>query len=92
MGDNEQCCEQRGLPDDNNWSLFSYEQYREFRDQTPGFESLAAFGASNPRMAVRRADSDHPAEPFFVEGVSGNSFETLGLHAYAGRLCGPRMM
>ena len=86
VGDNEQCCEQRGLPDYNDWSLFSYEQYQEFRDHTSGFKSLAAFGASNPRIVVRRAGSDRPAEPFFAEWVSGNSFATLGLRAYAGRL------
>src|SRR6201999_1453301 len=49
VGDDEQCCNNSGLPDcenqekPNDWSLFSYEQYREFRDHTPGFESLAAF-------------------------------------------------
>lgn len=85
VGDNEQCCNQRGLPDSNDWSLFSYEQYRGFRDQTPGFESLAAFSAMDPKMVVRRA-GDGPAEPYFVELVSGNSFDTFGLRAYAGRL------
>ena len=91
VGDNEQCCVDGGLPNYNHkpgdWSLFSYEQYREFRDHTPGFESLAAFEASaSDQMAVRRADSNHPVEPYYGEFVSGNSFETLGLRAYAGRL------
>lgn len=85
VGDNEQCCDQRGLPDANDWSLFSYEQYREFRDQTPGVESFAAFSAIDPKMVVRRA-GDGPAEPYYVEWVSGNSFDTFGLRAYAGRL------
>lgn len=86
VGDNEQCCVLGGPPDHNDWSLFSYEQYREFREQTPGFESLAAFDARDRRMAVRRVGEDHPANPYFVEWVSGNSFDTLGLRAYAGRL------
>lgn len=91
VGDNEQCCVEEGLPNFNNkpgdWSVFSYEQYREFRDHTPGFESLAAFeSSSSDRLAVRREGSSHAAEPFYGELVSGNAFDTLGLTAYAGRL------
>lgn len=92
VGDNEQCCNNSGLPDSsdggiaNDWSLFSYEQYREFRENTPGFERLAAFQSTDQTMAVRREGSDHPAEPLYTEFVSGNSFETLGLRPYAGRL------
>ncbi|HTW44445.1 MAG TPA: ABC transporter permease [Acidobacteriaceae bacterium] len=93
VGDNEQCCIDGGLPHYTDppwdWSLFSYEQYREFRSNTPGFESLAAFSASEDQMAVRRAGSGHPAEPYYSEWVSGNSFDTLGLRAYAGRLLRP---
>lgn len=92
VGDNEQCCNDGGLPTaadggkPNDWSLFSYEQYREFRDNTPGFESLAAFQSNDNTMAVRRADSNDPAQPLYAEFVSGNSFDTLGLRPYAGRL------
>ncbi len=90
VGDNEQCCHNSGLPDyqdpKNDWSLFSYEQYTEFRDHTPGLASLAAFESSDHEMAVRRAGSKHPVQPFYGEFVSGNSFDTLGLRAYAGRL------
>ena len=36
VGDNEQCCENGGLPDYaeplDDWSLFSYPQYEQFRD------------------------------------------------------------
>ncbi len=93
VGDNEQCCNNGGLPSGgagggipNDWSLFSYEQYRGFRDNTPGFESLAAFQSNDNTMAVRRADSNDPAQPLYAEFVSGNSFDTLGLRPYAGRL------
>ncbi len=93
VGDNEQCCENGGLPDYQepmyDWSLFSYLQYKQFRDQTPGFENLAAFQARDEEMAVRRTGSNHPARPWYGEFVSGNSFETLGLRAYAGRLLEP---
>jgi predicted permease len=95
VGDNEQCCNNGGLPTiadggiPNDWSLFSYEQYKEFLEHTPGFESLAAFQSNNQIMAVRRLGSNHPAQPLRAEYVSGNSFETLGLRAYVGRLLEP---
>ncbi len=93
VGDNEQCCFNGGLPDYTSrlydWSLFAYPQYTEFRDHTPGLQSLAAFEASDREMAVRRAGSDNPARPFYGEFVSGNSFDVLGLAAYAGRLLEP---
>ena len=93
VGDNEQCCENGGLPDYQepiyDWSLFSYRQYEQFRDHTPGFSSLAAFESSDHEMAVRRTDSGDPAQPWYGEFVSGNSFTTLGLRPYAGRLLQP---
>jgi predicted permease len=90
IGDNEQCCHNSGLPDfqdpKNDWSFFSYMQYEQFRDHTPGLTSLAAFEGGNEELAVRRAGSRHPAQPFYGEFVSGNSFDVLGLRPYAGRL------
>jgi predicted permease len=94
IGDNEQCCYNAGLPDytdkPNDWSLFSYLQYTQFRDHTPGLASLAAFESSDHELAAVRTGSDHPAQPFYAEFVSGNSFATLGVRAYAGRLLEPR--
>ena len=87
VGDNENCCINGGLQDD--WSLFSYEQYREFRDNTPGFSSLAAFQAGRSRIGVRRAGSSAAAQPYESEVVSGNAFSTLGVNAWAGRLLTP---
>ena len=93
VGDNEQCCRNGGLPDYvepmYDWSLFSYPQYQQFRDHTPGFASLAAFESSDHEMAVRRTGSNQPAQPWYSEFVSGNSFDTLGLRPYAGRLLRP---
>ena len=93
VGDNEQCCMNGGLPDYqdpvNDWSLFSYRQYEQFRDHTPGFSNLAAFESNDHQMAVRRTGSNDPAQPWYGEFVSGNSFETLGLRPYAGRLLRP---
>jgi predicted permease len=84
IGDNENCCINGGMQD--NWSLFSTEQYREFRDHTPGFASLAAFQAGRYQIGVRRQGSDHASEPFGAEFVSGNAFDTFGISAWMGRL------
>ena len=84
IGDNENCCINGGMQDD--WSLFSTEQYREFRDHTQGFASLAAFQAGRSQVGVRRAGSKAAAEAFPAEFVSGNAFSTFGLQAWAGRL------
>src|SRR5579864_14753 len=40
IGNEENCCVNGGMQD--NWSLFSYEQYKQFKEQTPGFAELAA--------------------------------------------------
>lgn len=87
IGDKENCCVNGGMQDD--WSLFSTEEYREFRDHNPGLSNLAAFQAGRTEIGVRRVGSDHPAEAFGGEFVSGNAFETLGLSAWAGRLLRP---
>jgi len=87
VGNNENCCINGGMQDD--WSLFSTEQYREFRDHTPGFLSLAAFQAGRSQIGVRRAGSNRPSEPFAAEFVSGNAFDTFGLRAWSGRLLEP---
>ena len=93
VGDNEQCCFNGGLPDFqdpvNDWSLFSYLQYEQFRDHTAGFASLAAFESTDDEMAVRRTNSGNAAQAWYGEFVSGNSFDTLGLRPYAGRLLQP---
>jgi predicted permease len=87
IGDTENCCINGGMQDD--WSLFSTEQYREFRDHTPGFSNLAAFQAGRTQIGVRRQGSNNGAEPFGGEFVSGNAFDTFGLTAWMGRLLRP---
>src|SRR5580698_7979076 len=59
IGDNENCCVNGGMQD--NWSLFSYEKYKAFRDGTPGFTELAAFQAGRSVLGVRRGGSNQPA-------------------------------
>jgi predicted permease len=68
-----------------NWSLFSYKKYQTFRDQTQGFNELAAMQAGRTLMGVRRAGSNQPAESLRAQYVSGNYFSMFGISAYAGR-------
>jgi predicted permease len=87
VGDNENCCVSGGLQD--SWSLFSYDKYRTFREQTHGFTELAAFQAGRSGMGVRRSASNQPAEALRGQYVSGNYFSTFGIGAYAGRMFTP---
>jgi len=88
IGDVENCCVTSGLQDD--WSVFSYEQYKTFRDGTPGFTELAAFQAGNDLLGVRRTGTNQAAESTRSEYVSGNYFQTFGIAAYAGRVLTPQ--
>jgi len=84
IGNNENCCVNGGLQD--NWSLFSYDKYKTFRDGTHGFTELAAFQAGRGLMGVRRNASNQPAESLRTQFVSGNYFSMFGIGAYAGRM------
>jgi predicted permease len=88
VGNEENCCVNGGLQD--NWSLFSYEQYKQFNEHTPGFMELAAFQAGSSLIGVRRSGSSKPSESFRGEFVSGNYFSTFGIPAYAGRMISPQ--
>ncbi|MGA8530584.1 MAG: ABC transporter permease [Acidobacteriaceae bacterium] len=93
VGDAVSCCYAQGYAqtsDDraNDWSLFSWEGYKQFRASTPAFRDLAAFeiGEGNAELAVRRAGSSAPPQTSNGEYVSGNFFRTFGLSAWRGRL------
>ncbi|MGC2697393.1 MAG: ABC transporter permease [Candidatus Angelobacter sp.] len=88
IGNEENCCVNGGLQD--NWSLFSNEQYKQFKEHTSGFAELAAFQAGSSLMGVRRSGSSTPSESFRGEFVSGNYFSTFGIPAYAGRMLSPQ--
>lgn len=88
IGNQERCCVDDALQ--NNWSMFSYDQYRTFRDSTQGFSNLAAFEAGRETIGLRRAGSAEPALPKHAEFVSGNAFETLGVQTFLGRPLIPR--
>ena len=84
IGNEENCCVNGGLQE--NWSLFSFEQYRRFQQNTSGFVELAAFQSGGSLIGVRRIGSRRPVETFRSEYVSGNYFSTFGIPSYAGRM------
>jgi predicted permease len=88
IGNEENCCVNGGMQD--NWSLFSFELYRLFKEQTHGFADLAAFQSGRNLIGVRRSGSNTPSESFRSEFVSGNYFSTFGIPAYAGRMLTPQ--
>jgi putative ABC transport system permease protein len=87
VGNEENCCVNGGMQD--NWTLFSYEQYKQFRAQNSGFEELAAFQSGQSMIGVRRATGNKPSESYRSEFVSGNYFSTFGIPPYVGRNLAP---
>jgi predicted permease len=88
IGDKVRCCNWGGYTqgDDGDFSLFSWEAYRNFRAQTPEFVDLAALQAGNAPLGLRRAGSRAPADTRNGEFVSGNFFRTFGVQPWIGRL------
>ena len=88
IGDKVRCCNWGGYiqGDDANFSLFSWEAYKNFRANTPEFTDLAALQAGNAPLGVRRAGSPAPTDTRNGQYVSGNFFRTLGVQPWIGRL------
>jgi putative ABC transport system permease protein len=88
IGDKVRCCNWGGYDqgDDQNFTLFSWEAYKNFRAQTPEFSELAALQAGNAPLGVRREGSQAPVDTRNGEYVSGNFFRTLGIEPWIGRL------
>jgi predicted permease len=88
VGDKLRCCNWGGFTQDNDgdFSLFSWEAYRNFRDHTPEFVDLAALQAGNAALGVRRAGSQGAVDTRNGEYVSGNFFRTFGIQPWIGRL------
>ena len=88
IGDKIRCCNWGGYTQDKdgNFSLFSYEAYKNFREHTSEFAELAALQAGNAPLGVRRAGSQGPVDTRNGQFVSGNFFRTLGVHPWIGRL------
>ena len=88
IGDKDRCCNWGGYTqgDDGNFTLFSWEAYKNFRAHTPEFTDLAALQAGNAPLGVRRAGSQAAVDTRNGEYVSGNFFRTLGVQPWIGRL------
>jgi putative ABC transport system permease protein len=88
IGDKIRCCNWGGYTqgEDGDFSLFSWEAYKNFRARTPEFTDLAALEAGNAALGVRRAGSQAAADTRNGEYVSGNFFRTLGVQPWIGRL------
>ena len=88
IGDKIRCCNWGGYTQgsDGDFSLFSWEAYKNFRAHTPEFTDLAALQAGNAPLGVRRAGSQAQADTRNGEYVSGNFFRTLGVQPWIGRL------
>jgi len=91
IGDEPHCCDWTGYSQDSddepgNWTLFSWEAYRQFRANTPGFQDLAALQSGSMPLRVLRPGSSGPPDTANGEFVSGNFFQTLGVSAWRGRL------
>jgi predicted permease len=88
IGDKIRCCNWGGYTqgDDGDFSLFSWEAYKNFREHTPEFADLAALQAGNAELGVRRGGSQAPVDTRNGQYVSGNFFRTLGVQPWLGRL------
>lgn len=93
IGDTDDCCVNGGIPDNNDYSIFSYELYKYLRDNTPEFEQLAAveagFSGGSTSFTARRETGNSLPRPALGEYVSGNYFLTFNLRPLAGRLMVP---
>jgi predicted permease len=88
VGDKIRCCNWGGYSqgDNGDFSIFSWEAYKNFRQNTPEFSDLAALQAGNAPLGVRRAGSQASADTYNGQEVSGNFFRTLGIQPWVGRL------
>lgn len=68
--------------------LFSYPEYRYFREHNGSFQELSAFRSGESRISVRRTDAQSGEAAQRASGhlVSGNYFTVLGVNAMQGRV------
>jgi predicted permease len=85
VGKHSHCCIWGGYTQDQEFSIFSFELYRYFRDHTHDFSELAAFQAGGNDVGAKRLNHPEPAHRYRAEFVSGNYFAMFGVNAYEGR-------
>jgi len=88
IGDKIRCCNWGGYAQgfDGDFSLFSWEAYKNFREHTPEFVDLAALQAGSAPLGVRRGGSNAAVQTFNGQEVSGNFFRMLGVQPWIGRM------
>ena len=91
VGDTGDCCVEGGRPENDDYSIFSYDLYKHLRDTTPEFEQLAAMqaGIGLGDVTARREAGNGLPKASRGEFVSGNYFQTFGLKPFAGRMMLP---
>ena len=89
IGNKVHCCGWGGYTQDEEFSIFSYDLYKHFRDNTPQFADLAALQGGNQGLGVRRAGSQQQADTRNGQFVSGNFFRTFGVGPWIGRVLRP---
>jgi predicted permease len=90
IGTGKLCCLTNGLEGD--WDLYSFKLYKQIATAAqPEFDQVAAFQAGPGVLSVRYGSATDRAQARALMGeyVSGNYFETLGVHAFAGRMLTP---
>ena len=86
VGREIECCVDGG--GQNDWRIFSYDLYKQFRDHTPGTDGIAAVQAGAVTVSAR-TENETDAQPLSIRFVSGNYFPLLGVRPFAGRLLRP---
>jgi macrolide transport system ATP-binding/permease protein len=89
LGNDDSCCVSGGgIPDNDNYSLFSTYTWQQLRKQLPEFQELAAMesGFTYRPVTARRDGTQETARSMMGEFVSGNYFRTFGLRPEGGRL------
>ena len=89
IGNKVHCCGWGGYTQDEEFSIFSYDLYKHFRDNTPQFADLAALQGGNEGLGVRRVGSQEQADTRNGQFVSGNFFRAFGVGAWMGRVLQP---
>ncbi len=86
IGKTIECCDDGSMQGD--WRIFSYDLYRQFRDNTTSLTGIAAVAAGTDNVSAR-TEQQQASQPLDVRFVSGNYFSFLGVRPFAGRLLRP---
>jgi predicted permease len=85
FGKKTHCCMWGGYTQYEEYSIFSDDLYKHFRDNSKSFAELAAFQAGETVYAIRRANTRERVKSTLGEFVSGNYFTMFGVNAIVGR-------